>query len=65
MSVISRGEYGVPEGLVSSFPVTASHGERSIVEGLEVDPDVRAQLDRSVAELVEERDAVRALGYLG
>lgn len=65
MSVVSRGEYGVPEGLVSSFPVTAAHGAWSIVDGLEIDGDVRAQLDRSIAELAEERDAVRALGLLG
>lgn len=65
MSVISRGEYGVPEGLVSSFPVTTADGEWSIVEGLAMDADVREQLDRSVAELASERDAVRELGYLG
>ncbi len=65
MSVISRGEYGVPEGLVSSFPVTTADGEWAIVEGLELDADVRAQLDRSVAELADERQQVRALGYLG
>ncbi|WP_072314096.1 malate dehydrogenase [Agrococcus sp. Marseille-P2731] len=65
MSVLSRGEYGVPEGLVSSFPVTVAGGEWSIVEGLAMDADVRAQLDRSVAELTEEREAVRALGLIG
>ncbi|WP_405217817.1 malate dehydrogenase [Agrococcus sp. Ld7] len=65
MSVISRGEYGVPEGLVSSFPVTIADGEWSIVEGLAMDADVREQLDRSVDELASERDAVRDLGYLG
>ncbi|GEK81381.1 malate dehydrogenase [Agrococcus baldri] len=65
MSVVSRGEYGVPEGLVSSFPVTCSDGRWSIVDGLAVDADVRAQLDASVAELAAERDAVRELGYLG
>lgn len=65
MSVISRGEYGVPEGLVSSYPVTCADGEWTIVEGLELDPDVRAQLDRSVTELADEREQVRTLGYLG
>ncbi|WP_092918321.1 malate dehydrogenase [Agrococcus baldri] len=65
MSVVSRGEYGVPEGLVSSFPVTCAGGAWSIVEGLAMDADVRAQLDASVAELAAERDAVRALGSMG
>jgi malate dehydrogenase len=65
MSVISRGEYGVPEGLVSSFPVTTGRGEWSIVEGLAMDTDVEAQLRASVAELDDERAQVRALGLLG
>ncbi len=60
----SRGEYGVPEGLVSSFPATSEGGGWRIVEGLELAPAVRAGLDASVAELTAERDAVRALGLL-
>ncbi|MFD4958780.1 malate dehydrogenase [Microbacterium sp. NPDC058389] len=64
-AVVSRGEYGVPEGLVSSFPVR-SHGEGyEIVEGLDIDDRARARIDASVAELVAERDAVKALGVLG
>ncbi|MEW2010431.1 malate dehydrogenase [Microbacterium sp. NPDC078814] len=63
-AVVSRGEYGVPEGLVSSFPVQSVDGEWHIVEGLEIDDWARARIDASVAELVEERDAVRALGLL-
>ncbi len=62
--VVSHGEYGVPEGLISSFPVTAEGGEWRIVEGLELSDWARARIDASVAELVEERDAVRALGLL-
>jgi malate dehydrogenase len=64
MAVPSDGSYGVPTGLVSSFPVTTSGGEWSIVQGLELDGASRARIDASVAELVEERDAVRALGLL-
>lgn len=63
--IVSRGEYGVPEGLVSSFPVRAVDGEWRIVEGLEISPWARGRIDASVAELREERDAVRALGVLG
>ncbi|WP_449407501.1 malate dehydrogenase [Microbacterium maritypicum] len=62
--VVSRGEYGVPEGLVCSFPVRAVDGAWHVVEGLEVSDWARARIDASVAELVEERDAVRALGLV-
>ncbi|WP_106816250.1 malate dehydrogenase [Microbacterium timonense] len=65
-AVLSRGEYGVPEGLVCSFPVTSrgdGEGYR-IVEGLEVDDRARGRIEASVAELVAERDAVRDLGVL-
>lgn len=62
--VVSHGEYGVPEGLISSFPVTSEDGEWRIVEGLEIGDWERARIDASVAELIEEREAVRALGLL-
>jgi len=62
--VVSDGSYGVPEGLISSFPVTSEGGEWRIVQGLDVDGPSRARIDASVAELVEERDAVRVLGLV-
>ncbi len=62
--VVSHGEYGVPEGLISSFPVRSVGGEWQIVEGLELSEWARARVDASVAELVEEREAVRSLGML-
>ena len=62
--IVSDGSYGVPEGLVSSFPVTSRKGRWEIVQGLEVSPFSRERIDASVAELVEERDAVRALGLI-
>lgn len=62
--VVSHGEYGVPAGLISSFPVRSVDGEWQIVEGLEVSEWARTRIDASVAELVEERDAVTALGML-
>jgi len=62
--VVSHGEYGVPEGLISSFPVRSVDGEWQIVEGLEVSDWARARIDASVAELIEEREAVRSLGLL-
>ena len=62
--VVSDGSYGVPEGLVSSFPVRSVGGRWNIVEGLENDERSRQRIDASVAELVAERDAVRSLGLL-
>jgi len=64
MSVPSDGSYGVPEGLVSSFPCTCAGGNYQIVKGLEIDAYSRAKIDASVAELQEERDAVKALGLI-
>ncbi len=62
--VVSHGEYGVPEGLISSFPVRSVDGEWQIVEGLQPTDWARTRIDASVAELVEEREAVQALGLL-
>jgi malate dehydrogenase len=63
-AVWSNGEYGVPEGLVSSFPVTSSDGSWHVVQGLDVDEFSRERIDASVAELAEEREAVRQLGLV-
>lgn len=63
-AVVSRGEYGVPEGLVCSYPVRAADGHWRIVEGLEHDEWAQARIRVSVDELIAERDAVRALGAL-
>jgi malate dehydrogenase len=64
MAVVSDGSYGVPEGLVSSFPVTTSNGDWTIVEGLEVNDFSRARIDATTAELDEERAAVTELGLI-
>ena len=64
MAVPSDGSYGVPEGLISSFPCTCVNGEYKIVQGLDIDGFSRARIDASVAELTEERDAVRQLGLI-
>jgi malate dehydrogenase len=60
----SDGSYGVPQGLVSSFPVASVGGQWQIVPGLDIDDFSRERIDASVAELIEERDAVTALGLL-
>ncbi|WP_236792923.1 malate dehydrogenase [Amycolatopsis sp. GM8] len=64
MAVPSDGSYGVPEGLISSFPVTTRNGKWEIVQGLEIDAFSRGKIDASVAELSEERDAVQQLGLI-
>jgi malate dehydrogenase len=64
MAVPSDGSYGIPEGVVYSYPVTTSGGEWSIVQGLEIDDFSRARMDATAAELVDERDAVTALGLI-
>ncbi|MFE9039539.1 malate dehydrogenase [Streptomyces sp. NPDC007818] len=64
MGVPSDGSYGVPEGLISSFPVTCKDGKYEIVQGLEINDFSRARIDASVQELSEERDAVRELGLI-
>jgi malate dehydrogenase len=61
MAVRSDGSYGVEEGLISSFPVRTGGGSYEIAEGLEVEDFARAKIDRTVAELKEERDAVKGL----
>ena len=65
MAVPSDGSYGVAEGLISSFPCTTADGAYTIVEGCTVPDFSRAKIDASVAELAEEREAVRALGLIG
>ena len=64
MAVVSDGSYGVPEGLVSSFPVVTKDGDWTIVQGLEIDDFSRGRIDASTAELAEERDAVKELGLI-
>ena len=61
-AVVSDGSYGIPAGLIYSFPlVSKGNAACSIVTGLPIDDDARARLDASAAELVSERDAVKEL----
>ncbi len=64
MAVPSDGSYGVPAGLISSFPCVCANGAYEIVQGLDIDAYSRGKIDASVAELAEERDAVRDLGFI-
>jgi malate dehydrogenase len=64
MGVPSDGSYGVPEGLICGFPCTCEGGAWSIVRGLDLDDFSRARIDRSVAELTDERDTVSEQGLI-
>jgi malate dehydrogenase len=64
MAVPSDGSYGVPEGIISSFPCTCANGTYAIVPGLEIDVFSRTKIDASASELVSERDTVGELGLL-
>ena len=64
MAIPSDGSYGVAEGIISSFPVNCADGDYTIVQGLEIDDFSRARIDATVAELVDERDAVAELGLI-
>ena len=64
MAIPSDGSYGVPEGLISSFPCVCKDGKYSIVQGLDIDDFSRGKIDASNAELADERQAVRDLGLI-
>lgn len=61
MGIPSDGSYGISEGLVYSFPVTCSKGEYQIVQGLDINDFSREHMQKSEAELNEERDGVKDL----
>jgi malate dehydrogenase len=61
LGVVSRGEYGVPKGLVFSYPVTANELGHHVVEGIEHGPEALAALKRTTDELIAERDGVQEL----
>jgi malate dehydrogenase len=63
-AIVSDGSYGVPEGIISSFPVVSRGGAWEIVQDLEISDFSRQRIDASVQELTEERDAVAALGLI-
>ena len=64
MAVLSGGQYGVEEGLISSFPVRLSGGKYEIDERLEIGEFAQSKLDITVNELKEERDAVKGSGLI-
>ena len=63
-SIMSDGSYGVPEGIVSSFPCVSEGGEWKIVQGLEIDEFSRGRIDASVDELLGEKKTVSEMGLV-
>ena len=61
MALPSEGWYGVPEGLVFSFPCRCENGEMTVVEDLPVDAFAQSKIDENVSALMEEREAVSEL----
>jgi malate dehydrogenase len=64
MAIPSDGSYGIAEGVFCGHPCTCSGGGYEIVQGLEIDDFSRARIDATVAELREEREAVKQLGLV-
>ena len=61
MAIPSKGEYGVPEGLIFSYPCTVDNGVYSVVEGIEHNDFAKARIQATVDELLSEREAVKDL----
>ena len=61
MAVPSDGSYGIPAGVIYSYPVTCKDGSYSIVQGLEVNEFSRGKMQATHKELLEERDGVKDL----
>jgi malate dehydrogenase len=61
MAVASDGSYGIPEGVIYSYPVTCKNGEYGIVQGLGINEFSREKMQATHRELLEERDGVKDL----
>jgi len=61
MGVASRGEYGIPEGVMFGFPVTCANGDYTIVDGLEIDAFSQTCIDKTLKELSDEQAGVAHL----
>lgn len=64
MAVVSDGSYGVPAGLVSSFPVRCCDSEWEIVQGLPLNAFARSRVNVSVDELKSEAEEIKSMGLL-
>jgi malate dehydrogenase len=61
MAVPSDGSYGIPAGVIYSYPVTCQNGQYTVIKGLAIDDFSRARMQATYDELCEERDGVKDL----
>ncbi|TXI20105.1 MAG: malate dehydrogenase [Nitrosomonas sp.] len=61
MGVLSNGSYGIPSGVIFSFPTTCKDGQYKIVQGLDISPQDKERMDQSYQELIAEQDAIKHL----
>jgi malate dehydrogenase len=65
VGVVSHGQYGIPEGLVFSYPVTSDGSAWSVVEGLDLDEEAQRRIQATTEELQQERQMVQELLPVG
>jgi malate dehydrogenase len=61
LAVVSRGEYGIPEGLQFGFPVRSDGRNWEVMQGLQLDGEAQDRIRKTTEELIQERDLVRSL----
>ncbi|MDO8334808.1 MAG: malate dehydrogenase, partial [Nitrosomonas sp.] len=61
MGVPSNGSYGIPSGVIFSFPVTCQNGQYKIVQGLEQSASDKEKMQKSYQELISEQEAIKHL----
>ncbi len=64
LAVVSKGEYGAPEGLVFGYPVVSTGSSWSVKEGLALDDFAKGKIAITTKELEDERSEVQALGLI-
>ena len=66
MATVSKGEYGVPAGIICGYPCRSDgKGNYTVVEGLSFDAYGQAKIQATLKELQEEKDTVKGLGLIG
>jgi malate/lactate dehydrogenase len=61
MAIQSDGSYGIPKGLVCSFPVIVENGKYRIIKDQPIDSFYQSLIDKTVKELTDEREAIEHL----
>ncbi len=64
LAVVSKGEYGMPEGLVFGYPIVSDGSTWKVKEGVALDDFAKAKIKITTDELISERDEVAGLGLI-